>query len=461
VSARLVIADVRQALAEIPTGSVDLVLTSPPYLALRSYLPSDHPMKHLEIGSEPTPALFISTLLALTAEFRRVLSPHGSIAIELGDTYSGSGGAGGDYSEKGLREGQPRFRQGYDRRDGRSTMQQDDYGVSLPSLTQSRRRNRTEVPRNQKGGGIDGWPLERCLTMVPELYRVALAYGANPLTGEESPAGRWRVRNVVVHGRPNPPVGALGDKFRPACSYWAVACVDRRWFDMEAVRTEPKADPATNSGNGYTKGNPADSGRVTCMPGNPGGAPPLDWFEDDQFAEDLWTVPTAPYPGAHYATFSGELVRRFVLSMCPQRVCRVCGKPSKRLTAEPRYLKSIGSEAAGDTGVPALGGGLGAHSLKPVGPSGGVVRQAETVGWSDCGCPGDDRWRRGVVLDPFAGSGMTLAVAEGCGRDSIGIDIDDRNVELAFGRCGLFLEIQYPEQHPGAERVRASGETGA
>jgi len=48
-------------------------------------------MKHAEIGSEPDPATFLDTLLALTAEWGRVLAPWGSIAIELGDTYSSSG----------------------------------------------------------------------------------------------------------------------------------------------------------------------------------------------------------------------------------------------------------------------------------------------------------------------------------------------------------------------------------
>ena len=107
--ASFITGDVFDVLATIEDGSVDLVLTSPPFLALRSYLPADHPDKHREIGAEPDPASFLATLLALTAEWRRVLAPHGSICVELGDTYSGSGGAGGDYNAEGLREGQQKF----------------------------------------------------------------------------------------------------------------------------------------------------------------------------------------------------------------------------------------------------------------------------------------------------------------------------------------------------------------
>ena len=121
------IGDVFDQLAKIPDGSIDLIVTSPPFLALRSYLPDDHPDKALEIGSESGPAAFLDTMLALSAEWGRVLAPHGSLCVELGDTYSGSGGAGGDYNADGLRDGQQKF-------------------------TQSNRRDKVPVPR-QNGGG--------------------------------------------------------------------------------------------------------------------------------------------------------------------------------------------------------------------------------------------------------------------------------------------------------------------
>ena len=51
-----------------------------------------------------------------------------------------------------------------------------------------------------------------------------------------------------------------------------------------------------------------------------------------------------------------------------------------------------------------------------------------------------------MVLDPFAGSGTTLMVATGHGRDAIGIDIDARNADLALDRVGpLMLTV---EHHP-------------
>jgi len=47
----------------------------------------------------------------------------------------------------------------------------------------------------------------------------------------------------------------------------------------------------------------------------------------------------------------------------------------------------------------------------------------------------------GVVLDAFCGSGTTLAVATGHGRDAIGIDLDERNADLARERLGMFITI--------------------
>lgn len=68
--------------------SVDLIVTSPPYFALRSYTDGG---EHYDgqIGSEPTPQAFLEALWTVTAECRRVLKPSGSMWVNLGDKYSG------------------------------------------------------------------------------------------------------------------------------------------------------------------------------------------------------------------------------------------------------------------------------------------------------------------------------------------------------------------------------------
>jgi len=412
------IGDVFDRLAEIPDASIDLIVTSPPFLALRSYLPADHPDKAKEIGSEPTPAEFIDTLLALSAEWGRVLAPHGSICVELGDTYSGSGGAGGDYTnDDGLRAGQATFRQ-------------------------------------QRSSA---WPLAKSLTGIPTLYPWSLAYGRNLLTGAESPAGQWRIRNVIVWARPNPPVGALGDKFRPATSYITVACRGaKRYFDLDAVRTEPTATNGSTTGfRGITEG-----GDRTPTASHPAGAPPLDWHADEH-PEDgdwLWKLSTQPYKGSHYATYPLTLPKRLIEAMCPLRVCTTCGKPSERITQVDGLHGRDILAIAGDNER-----GTGLHGKRPPMPD--ITRT--TLGFTDCGCPrtvatcrtcdGEfytggcpscggssarrSKWRTGVVLDPFCGSGTTLEAAQAVGRHGIGIDLDERNAHLAQARVGMFLDI--------------------
>src|SRR5690606_33769763 len=260
MTARFIVADVFDGLASIEDGTVDLVVTSPPFLALRSYLPADHPDKGKEIGSEPTPAAFIDVMLAVTAELRRVLAPHGSICIELGDTYAGSGGAGGDYGENGLREGQLKF--------SGSAAKRAAYGVG------------DDYRPARSGRDAEAWPLAKSKALIPELYRIALAYGINPLTGAESPAGRWRVRNVVTWCRPNPPVGALGDKWRPATSDVVIACLsDKRYWDDIATRKEPAREGFTTRDRRMRTERNHDDGyepeRVSYHP----YAPLHDWWD--------------------------------------------------------------------------------------------------------------------------------------------------------------------------------------
>lgn len=87
-------------------GSVQCVVTSPPYYSLRRYGDSD-----LEIGTGSLDS-YVADLRRVGEEIRRVLRDDGVFWLNLGDTASGSGGAGGDYNPGGVRDGQPRYRQG-------------------------------------------------------------------------------------------------------------------------------------------------------------------------------------------------------------------------------------------------------------------------------------------------------------------------------------------------------------
>jgi DNA modification methylase len=280
------------------------------------------------------------------------------------------------------------------------------------------------------------------LCLIPTSYAWALAYGHSPFDPDDR-IDPWRIRNVVVWHRPNPPVGALGDKVRPSTSYVTVACMRRdRWFDLDAERTEHSELNHTQVG----KRRSLNGGDVDRLDGdgrssqNPAGAPPLDHWtlpEDDPPQHESWTIPTQPYAGSHYATFPIALPRRLIRLMCPMHVCQECGLPRRRITEKSEDYDTARS-AVVDLGVDRDPARRSVNIGSRAGHLGAITcAENVTLGWSDCG---HNNYRRGRVLDPFAGSGTTLAAATEQGRDATGIDIDEDNYWLARQRIGLFLE---------------------
>lgn len=327
-TARYLIGDVRDVLPTLPNQSVHSVITSPPYWRKRRYLPPDHPDAAREIGQEPSPGAYLATWLGLTDELWRIVRDDGTIWFNLGDTAAGSGGAGGDYLNGGLREGQNRY-------------------IGSARGTAAERR-----PARSLGGDT---PLAKSVCWLPELFGASLAYGRNLLTGE--PCQQWITRPPVTWCKPAPTPGEILDKFREATELFVWAAKrPRYYFDLDAIREEPKEDWGDRKikSAAYT-GHPQFHGSRPDCAGNPKGVPPLNY----------WVVNTSGYDGAHFATFPPELITRPVIASCP---------------------------------------------------------------------PG------GTILDPFGGSGTTAAVATGHGRDCWLIDIDDRNVNLARERVGMFLE---------------------
>ena len=272
------IGDARQLIAGLSDESVNLSVFSPPFLSLRSYLGDDDPAKQFEIGMEQNPGEFLQSIIDVMDVLAPKLTADGSVAVELGDTFADSGGAGGDYGPGGKREGQPKYRA-------------------------NRGRSETDVGRNVIGGekrpgghhqGGMGWPLGKSMCIIPHLFAGSLAYGRNLLTGE--PCGQWRVRNVICWARPNPTPGAQGDKFRVGTSYVTVVTKKReRYWNRVGVDNDE-------------------------------GVPPLDWEVDGTDSSTTWIIPGQGIPNSpiasessesHYAVMPFRLAERLVRAMCP------------------------------------------------------------------------------------------------------------------------------------------------
>jgi DNA modification methylase len=81
-AARILVGDVRQRLQELPDGSVQCVITSPPYWGLRDYGHDG------QIGLEQTPDDYVAEMVAVFGQVRRVLADDGTLWLNLGDSYA-------------------------------------------------------------------------------------------------------------------------------------------------------------------------------------------------------------------------------------------------------------------------------------------------------------------------------------------------------------------------------------
>lgn len=79
---RILVGDVRDRLRELADESVDCVVTSPPYWGLRDYGVGG------QIGLEPTIGEFVSTMVDVFSEVRRVLRGDGTLWLNIGDSYN-------------------------------------------------------------------------------------------------------------------------------------------------------------------------------------------------------------------------------------------------------------------------------------------------------------------------------------------------------------------------------------
>lgn len=170
---------------ELPPRSVRTIVTSPPYWGKRTY--GDDP---LELGSGQTLLEYVQSLTLAARRWRTALTDDGTLWVNIGDTYAGSGGAGGDHIN-GSKQHIAKYRQ------GAPVTVLPYYQEILPYY-----RGQTLVDESHWGmspGKLAGGQL--CL--VPALL-------AMHLQGDG-----WIVRSMIVWDRGHPRPEALGHVRRP------------------------------------------------------------------------------------------------------------------------------------------------------------------------------------------------------------------------------------------------------
>jgi hypothetical protein len=147
---------------------------------------------------------------------------------------------------------------------------------------------------------------------------------------------------------------------------------------------------------------------------------------------DLWTIPTQPFPEAHFAVYPEKLIIPMIKAGCPQWVCKKCGLARVRVVNKKQIPTRPGLKSKYDLKQSPYQSDTLRHR---------VLSKFYTIGWSNCSCKLENKWQPGIVLDPFMGSGTTGLVAKKLGRDFIGIEISEKYCEMAEKRIN---SIQKP-----------------
>jgi DNA modification methylase len=399
------VGDCLDLLGQLEPSSVHCVITSPPYYALRSYLPDGHPSKEKEIGSEPTLDAFLATMVAVFRAVWRVLRDDGTLWLNIGDSYSAGKTGRSDHGS-----GDPKSNLG-PKKDGLP-------GGTPPGPVFQRKAEVGIPPKN--------------LLMVPA--RVALALQADG----------WILRSDIIWAKPNPMPESCRDRPTNAHEHLFLFSKRARYFyDGDAVRCPLEQSTIERSyaykdpgaSKHFPKGETGD-----CNPGMGKRYVPAG-----RNLRNVWTIPTQAVKHKHYATFPEKLVEPCIKAGTSQEgVCVECGAPWERVVERETVAELQAAVGAAhdtpktreirDSGQ--RNDGLG-YSRKGNAPRSPIVT---TTGWRPtCECKMDFHPQpktRAVVLDPFMGSGTVARVAERLGREWIGFDLDERNAEM----CELRLK---------------------
>jgi len=315
-----------------------------------------------QIGLEATPEAFVAKMVEVFREVKRVLADHGTLWLNLGDSYASA--PAGNF--------------------GSGTAPADGGAFRAPK------------PKMNYAG-----LKQKDLCGMP--WRVALALQADG----------WYLRSDIIWHKPNPMPESCRDRPTKAHEYLFLLTKRPKYFyDQEAIR-EPHAriwNPETLGGNlsgGVHKRNGAmrEQERDTPSP-NPSG----------RNKRSVWTIPTQAMSEAHFATFPQKLVEPCILAgtsakgNCPQ-----CGKPWERV---------VDRDAPKDKSQwPASWGNRGFSGEKHKGAHTHNSTGSITTGWRPtCSC-GITETRPGIVLDPFGGSGTVGVVAGRLKRDYVLIEL--------------------------------------
>jgi len=257
---------------ELPDESVDMVMTSPPYWALRDYGVEG------QLGLEPTFQEYINKLCDIFDEVKRVLKKEGTCWVNMGDTYGS--GFGERYSAKSVD-----FKRKW----------MDVEGTSV------------------KKKPLQGF--QKSLLQIPSRFAIEMCNRG------------WILRNEIIWHKPNCMPSSVKDRFTVDFEklfffvknkkYWfetqyEPAIDDEETFYKKLIKKEHKLirlkNPFSHHDLGKARFNPQGRNK-RCV----------------------WCITTKPYKEAHFATYPEELCETPIKAGCPEFVCKKCGKAREKI----------------------------------------------------------------------------------------------------------------------------------
>jgi DNA modification methylase len=279
--------DCRATMHALAAGSFQMCVTSPPYWGLRDYGHEG------QLGLEATPEQYVASMVDVFREVRRVLRDDGTLWLNLGDSYAGSGRGGytgnastldgstdGQDSSRAAREKVGRGSRGQRLANGRG---------DVPAV----QRTKLEAPPARTGAVADLKPKD--IVGIP--WRVAFALQADG----------WWLRQDIIWSKPNAMPESVTDRCTKAHEYiFLLSKSERYFYDKDAI-----AEDAVWEGQGRTSRAP----RPSAMPGAPSHVGlRREEVTGKRNARSVWTIATQPYSGAHFATMPPDLAERCILA---------------------------------------------------------------------------------------------------------------------------------------------------
>jgi DNA modification methylase len=287
---RLYHGDALEVLERLPSQSVHCAVTSPPYWGLRKYLTDDN----RELGLESHPDLYVSRLVEVFRELRRVLRDDGLFWLNLGDGYNGSGSSGGQGKQDTHRVGKPDNRKGW---------------IGLPQ------------------GSVIGIP-----------WRVAFALQADG----------WILRQEIIWEKPSPMPESVTNRCTKAHEYiFMFAKKAGYFFDQFAIREKclsiySSSDFIPKSTKDRTDNTSVGTSATRASAKNRS----IDIAPDTRNKRSVWEVPHSGYKGAHFAVFPPALILPCIKAGTSEKGCCIeCGAPWKRVVERTRQATRPGENS--------------------------------------------------------------------------------------------------------------------